>query len=50
LIPEFSLSRGHFIVVDPLLTRPAMGRGTVLRRLLASLADAFRELDDLAAF
>jgi hypothetical protein len=50
LILEFSLSRGHFVVVDPLLTRLATGRGAVLRRMLASLADAFRELDDLAAF
>jgi hypothetical protein len=50
LIPEFSLSRDHFVIVNPLLTRPATGRGAVLGRLLASLADAFRELDDLTAF
>jgi hypothetical protein len=30
LIPEFSFSRDHFVIVDPLLTRPVMGRGAVL--------------------
>jgi hypothetical protein len=50
LIPELSLSRGHFVVIDPLLTRPASGRGAVLGRLLASLANAFRKLDDLTTF
>jgi hypothetical protein len=50
LIPEFSFPRGHFTVVDPLLTRPTTRRGAVLGRLLAALTDAFRELDDLATF
>jgi hypothetical protein len=50
LIPEFSFSRGYFTVVDPLLTRPTTERGAILGRLLASLSDAFRELDDLATF
>jgi hypothetical protein len=44
------IPRGHFTIVDPLLTRPTTGRGAVLGRLLMSLTDAFRELDDLTAF
>jgi hypothetical protein len=50
LIPKFSFSRGHFVIVDPLLTRPTTRQGDVLGRLLALLTDAFHELDDLAAF
>jgi hypothetical protein len=50
LIPESSFSRDHFTIVDPLLIRPTTGRGAVLGRLLASLTDAFRELDDLTTF
>jgi hypothetical protein len=49
LIPEVPFSRGHLTVVDPLLARPATRWGAVLGRLLAPLADALCELDDLAA-
>ena len=50
LIPEVPFSRGHITIVDPLLDRPAMRWGAVLGRLLAPLADALRELEDLSAF
>jgi hypothetical protein len=50
LISEAPFSRGHITVVDPLLARPAVRWGAVFGRLLAPLADALRELDDLAAF
>jgi hypothetical protein len=48
LIPEVLFNRGHLAVVDPFLARSAMRWGAVLGRLLASLADAFREVNDLA--
>jgi hypothetical protein len=35
-------------VIGPFLARSVTGWGAVLRRLLAPLADAFREIDDLA--
>jgi hypothetical protein len=47
LIPEVPFSRGHITVMDPLLARPATRWGAILGRLLAPLADALRELDDL---
>jgi hypothetical protein len=50
LIPEFSFSRSHLVIVDPLLSRLATGRGAILGRLLVPLTDALRELDDLVAF
>ena len=49
LIPEVPFSRGHITVVDPLLARPATRWGAILGSLLAPLADALRELDDLVA-
>jgi hypothetical protein len=49
LIPEFSFPRGHLTVVDPLLARSATRWGAFLGGLLAPLADALHELDDLAA-
>jgi hypothetical protein len=49
LIPEVPFSRDHLTVVGPLLARPAARWGAVLGRLLVPLADALRELDDLAA-
>jgi hypothetical protein len=49
LIPEVPISHGHITVVDPLLARPATRRGAFLGSLLAPLADALHELDDLAA-
>jgi hypothetical protein len=49
LIPEVLFSRGHITVVDPLLARPATRWGAILGSLLASLADALHNLDDLAA-
>jgi hypothetical protein len=47
LIPEVLFSRGHITVVDPLLARPATWWGAILGNLLAPLADALHELDDL---
>jgi hypothetical protein len=41
-------SRGHLAIVDPFLARSATKWGTVLGRLLAPLADAFHEVNDLA--
>jgi hypothetical protein len=49
LIPEVPFSCGHITVVDPLLARPTTRWGAILGSLLAPLADALRELDDLAA-
>jgi hypothetical protein len=49
LIPEVLLSRGHLAVVHIFLVGAAARRGTVFGRLLASLADAFCEVNDLAA-
>jgi hypothetical protein len=48
LIPEVLLSRGHLAVVHLFLARPAARRGAVFGRLLASFADAFCEVNDLA--
>jgi hypothetical protein len=50
LISEVPFSRGHLAIVDPFLARPATRRGAILGGLLAPLADALRELDDLATF
>ena len=48
-IPEVPFSRGHITVVDPLLARAATRWGAILESLLAPLADALHELDDLVA-
>jgi hypothetical protein len=48
LIPEVRFSYGHLATIDPFLARPAARRGAILGGLLAPLADALRELDDLA--
>jgi hypothetical protein len=48
LIPKFSFSRGYLAVVDLIFARSAMRWGTVLGGLLTSLADTFREINDLA--
>jgi hypothetical protein len=48
LIPEVPFSRGHLAIIDPFLARPATRWGAILGSLLTSLADALRELDDLA--
>jgi hypothetical protein len=50
LIPKVLFSRGHLVVVDPFLARSATRWGAIPRRLLTPLADALRELDDLATF
>jgi hypothetical protein len=47
LIPEVPFSCGRVTLVDLLLARSATGRRAILRSLLALLADALRELDDL---
>jgi hypothetical protein len=49
LIPEVPLSRGHLTVVHLFLAGAATRRGAVFGRLLAPLADAFCEGNDLAA-
>ena len=49
MIPELSFPRGYLVVVDPLLARPTTGWGAILGGLLAPLADALRELDNLVA-
>jgi hypothetical protein len=49
LMPEVPFSRGHITIVDPLLARSSTRRRAVLGSLLAPLADALHELDDLAA-
>jgi hypothetical protein len=46
LIPEVRFSRGHLTAVDSFLARPTT-RGAVLGGLLAPLADALREIDNL---
>jgi hypothetical protein len=48
LIPEVPFSRDHLAVVDPFLARSTTRWGAVLGRLLAPLADAFREVNGLA--
>jgi hypothetical protein len=48
LITEVRFSCGHLAAVDPFLARPTATRGAIPRCLLAPLADALRELDDLA--
>jgi hypothetical protein len=47
LIPKVPFIRGHLAVIDPFLARSAMRWGAILRRLLAPLADVFRDVDDL---
>jgi hypothetical protein len=42
------LSHGHLAVVHLFLAGPTARRGAVFGRLLAPLADAFREVNDLA--
>jgi hypothetical protein len=48
LVPEVPFSRIHITIVDPLLAKPVTEWGSILGSLLAPLADALRELDDLA--
>jgi hypothetical protein len=48
LVPEVPLSRGYLAVVLLLFAGPTARRGAVFGRLLASLADAFCEVNDLA--
>jgi hypothetical protein len=50
LIPEVPFSRGHVTFVDLLLARPTTRRRAILGGLLAPLADALHELEDLSAF
>jgi hypothetical protein len=50
LIPEVPFSRGYVTFVDLLLARPAPRRRAIPRGLVAPLADALRELQDLSAF
>jgi hypothetical protein len=49
LIPEVPF-RDRVTFVDLLLAKPATRRRAILGGLLAPLADAFRELEDLSAF
>jgi hypothetical protein len=49
LIPEVPLSHGHLAVVHLFLVGAVARRGAVFGRLLAPLADAFCEVNDLAA-
>jgi hypothetical protein len=49
LIPEVLFSRGCVTFVDLLLARPATRRRAILGGLLAPLADALREFEDLSA-
>jgi hypothetical protein len=49
LIPEVPLSYDHITIVNPLLARPTMRWGAILGSLLAPLANALREFDDLVA-
>jgi hypothetical protein len=48
LILKVPFSHDHLAVVDPFLARSATRWGAVPGRLLAPLADAFHEVDDLA--
>jgi hypothetical protein len=48
LIPEVPFSRGHLAVVHLFLAGPAARRGAIFGGLLAPLADAFCEVDDLS--
>jgi hypothetical protein len=48
LIPEVPFSRSHLAVVHLFLAGPAARRGAVFGGLLAPLADAFCEVNDLA--
>jgi hypothetical protein len=48
LVPEVPVSRGYLAVVHLLFARPTARRGVVFGRLLAPLADAFCEVNDLA--
>jgi hypothetical protein len=50
LIPEVPFSHGRATIVDLLLVRPTSRRRAILGGLLAPLADALRELEDLSAF
>ena len=50
LILEVPFSRGRATFVDLLLARLATRRRAIPGGLLAPLADAFRELEDLSAF
>jgi hypothetical protein len=50
LIPEVPFSHGQVAFVDLLLARPTMSRRAILGGLLAPLADALHELEDLSAF
>jgi hypothetical protein len=47
---EVSFSHGRVTFVDLLLARPATRWRAIFRSMLVSLADALRELDDLATF
>jgi hypothetical protein len=47
LVPEVPLSRGYLAVVHLLFVGPMARRGAVFGRLLAPLADAFCEVNDL---
>jgi hypothetical protein len=48
LVPEVLLSRGYLAIVLLLFVGPIARRGSVFGRLLAPLADAFCEVNDLA--
>jgi hypothetical protein len=50
LIPEVLFSRGRTTFVDLILSRPATRRRAILGGLLAPLADALHELEDLSTF
>jgi hypothetical protein len=50
LVPQFRCRRGSVGVGDLLLARPPRWGGVILGGLLASLADALRELQDLTPF
>jgi hypothetical protein len=50
LIPEVPFSRGQVTFVDLLLARPATRWRAILGGLLAPLADALCELEDLSTF
>jgi hypothetical protein len=50
LIPEVLFSRGRVTFVDLLLARPATRQQAILGGLLAPLANALRELEDLSTF